>query len=453
MLNKLLNILNKLSLRKKRHNTEQLRYLSQSVLIEEATTPYMVRTTLMIVSVTIITFIIWAAITDINEISRSTGEVIPVSYVQSIQHLEGGIVSVINVKEGDVVEKGAVLAVLDGTAIKQDLSQLSVKQLTLEMQAERLRAFVNHLEPDFNKITTDSEELKKAQFEAFQSMVTSRESEKQVLQKQINQKQESLTILASKKSTLEENVKLVQEEHELKKNLSDQGYLSKVSFIEIQKNLNQVKGEINSVDSEINQATSAIEEASSKLVALEAKNRDDAYQQLDTIDASIAENAEHIKKLQNQVSRLEIKAPVYGLVKGVNIKTIGGVISSGQLIMEVVPLDATLLVECRILPKDIGHIKKGQDVRVKVSSYDFSKYGVIDGTLENISATTFSENGSHYYMGRVALKQNYVGKNPGHNLILPGMTVEADILTGKKTILAYLLKPIQAAASEALTER
>ena len=154
------------------------------------------------------------------------------------------------------------------------------------------------------------------------------------------------------------------------------------------------------------------------------------------------------------MDRLEVKSPVYGLVKGLQVNTIGSIIEPGKTLMEIVPADKNLVIEAKISPKDIGHVQVGDMARIKVSSYDFARYGAVMGKLEFLSATTFLDaNQQPYYRGRIALKQNFVGKNPEENKILPGMTVEANIITGKKTILSYLLKPIHLSLRQALTER
>lgn len=177
------------------------------------------------------------------------------------------------------------------------------------------------------------------------------------------------------------------------------------------------------------------------------------HEKLDQVISQKAENIEIINKLQEQIVRLEIRAPSYGLVKGLAVNTVGAVVQSGQTLMEIVPLDKALEVQVKIAPKDIGHIKIGQPVQIKFSTYDFSRYGSVPGKLKQISATTFSaEDGERYYQGLVSLDKHYVGDNPG-NTIMPGMTVMADIVTGDKTILQYMLKPIHRAVISAFTER
>ena len=438
----------------KRKNTEQLRYLSQSVLIEEAMTPHIIRSTLMVVSVAIMIFIIWAAITNVDEVAIAPGEVVPSQYIQSIQHLEGGIVSEIHIKEGDLVQKGQLLIKLDGNSAKQDLSSLKAKQLALDFQAERLRAFVNSAQPDFNKISGNHHKIKQDQLKAFNSMLEARDAEKKVIEEQIIQKQEAVTQLQQKYETLNDNMELVQEERDIKQKLVEQGAVSKVKFFEIEKELNQIVGEVSEVESQIIQAQNELSEYKTRLGSLGARRHDEAYRELDQVESESSQNKERIKKITEQVTRLEIKAPSYGLVKSLNAKTIGGVVSSGQLLVEIVPLEGSLLVECKIVPKDIGHVKKGQDVSVKISAYDFSRYGTVGGKLEYISATTFTaEDGSRYYLGRISLEKNYVGRQKTENLIMPGMTVQSDIVTGEKSVLAYLLKPIHSSLNSAFRER
>ncbi len=435
---------------------DQLRYLSQSALIEETAAPYMVRTTLFFISVVIISLIVWAGFTDVEEIAVTQGEVIPSKHVQSIQHLEGGIVAKINVVEGELVDEGQTIFVLDGTAVKQDLSAIKAKKISLKYQALRLRSFINNTTPNFQEL--DSEEIDQnlidEQMKAFESMIEARDNEKDVITEQIIQKESALAGFIGRKKTLKESMSLVKEEMDLKAKLNKKGHLSKFKLLQIQKQYNDITGEFQETESDAKQAENAISEYKNRLESLESNFIDDAYQELNTVEGDINQIEETIKKLEEQVNRLEIKSPSYGFVKVLNVKTLGGVIESGQILAEIVPLEGNLIIETQIQPKDIGHVKTGQSVNVKVSSYDFSRYGTIEGVLEYISATTFvNDDGSRYYMGRVSIEKNYVGSNEKNNLIVPGMTVQADIVTGAKSILAYLLKPIHTSVTTAFSER
>ncbi len=179
----------------------------------------------------------------------------------------------------------------------------------------------------------------------------------------------------------------------------------------------------------------------------------DSKRALVQAQSQLKQQNETIYRLQGRVKRLEIQAPVTGLVKGIKVNTIGGVVKPGEALMEILPVEKHLVVEARISPQDIGHVSVGQPVKVKVSAYDFGRFGAVDGTLKFITASTFSyENGEKFYRCRVELAQNFVGDDPARK-ILPGMTVQAGIITGEKTILQYLLKPIQRALSGGLSER
>lgn len=443
--------------RSKSHSKiDQLRYLSQSALIEETSAPYAVRTTLLMISLVVISLIIWAGFTQVDEIAVTDGEVIPSKHVQAIQHLEGGIIAEIKVVEGELIEKGQTILILDGTAVKRDLSALRARRVASQYKALRLKSFINNTTPDFTEIEGEkaNDELVNEQLKSFTSMIEAREDERDVITEQITQKQSALEGLEEKKKTLEENVKLVSEERGLKEQLYKKGHLSRFKFLEIQKQANEINGELQETESAITQAQNAISEYKNRLDSLGSTSIDEAYKELSLVEGDQAQINESIKKLEEQVGRLEVKSPSYGYVKVLNIKTIGGVIESGKILAEIVPLEGNLIVETQIQPKDIGHIRTGLPVKIKVGSYDYSRYGAINGELIYISATTFvKDTGVRYYMGRVSLARNYVGSDPKKNLIVPGMTVQADIVTGSKSILAYLLKPIRNSVTTAFSER
>lgn len=460
----MIKALNKILFRKKSKyaQIDQLRYLSQSASIEEAVAPHVVRTTLIMVSVIIIALIIWASIADVEEIALTEGEVMPSQRVQSVQHLEGGIIKEINVREGDLVEEDQVLIVLDDHNVIQDLDALYARRHALLYNEHTLKSFIHNQNPDFKLINESKlgkngevdEELEKKQLQAYNSMVEARESEKKIIVEQIDQKNDSLKMLEGKRETLIKNKQLVEEELSMKKQLADKGHLSKFQYLQIQQKYNEIVGNLKETESAILQAQNSIEEYESRLHSLGKNHIDEAHQSLHVVEVDLSQIQERIEKLEAQVDRLKIKAPLHGYVKGIAVNTIGGVLDPGQVVMQVVPAEGHLLIETRIKPRDIGHIKPGLDVNVKVSSYDFSRYGTVKGKLKHISATTFTdEQGERYYLGRVSLDRNYVGSDPKQYLIIPGMTVQADIVTGSKSILNYLLRPIHKSVTTSFSER
>ena len=436
-----------------RSRSEQLRYLPQSVKMEEAVNPHIVRLTMILISAAILIFIVWAAVTRINEVARANGEVVPQGFVQVVQHLDGGLVREILTGEGDLVEEGQVLIRIDDGGARQDLAEAQALQRSLEMQSERLHAFVEDRAPDFVPFEDDENAVEK-QRRIFASMIDTRQKERQVIEDQVAQKREVLNTLNAREETLQKNIEIAKELMEMNEQLKEKGSVSQKDYLETRRELNRLQGDLAEVQADIAGAQSVLAEYSNRLSSLDARHKDEAYTQLDEIESELKQNREVLAKLKNRVNRLDIRSPVTGVVKGLNLNTIGGVVEPGRTLMEIVPVDKTLVVEARILPADIGHIKVGQDVRVKVRSFDFSRYGAVEGTLDFVTATTFlDEKNNPYYRGRVALSQNYVGNSAGKNKILPGMTVEADIVTGRKTILAYLLKPIHLSIRTALSER
>lgn len=432
---------------------KQLRYLSQSIRLNESTSPYLVRATMLITSVTVITFIAWAAVADIHEIAHTPGEIVPSGFQQVVQHLEGGIVRDIAVKEGDIVEKGQLLLRLDGAGAEQDLKRAADQAIVLGLQEERLRAFIEKREPKFGPSALARADLMRDQEAFFQSTKQAQQREQDIIRDQIRQKRQNIDTLNADLQTAQENFKIMEELYARRQEMNARGVLSQMKLLETQQNYNMIKGQIRNLNSQITAARSAVSEAESRIEALSAGSIDDASQRLDAVTISRAQNEETLQKLQNRVARLDIRAPVRGTVKGLSVNTIGSVVPAGQTLMEIVPADAPLVVALKIPPRYIGHLKTGQPVQVKISSFDFSRYGSMRGKLEFVSAATFTgEGGERYFQGRVKLDHDYVGQDR-RNSLLPGMTVMADIITGDKTVLAYLLKPIRNALSTAFTER
>lgn len=438
-----------------RDHERQIKYLSQSIKLEEAVSPYIVRITMTFLSMTFFMFILWAALANVSESANTKGEIVPYGFVQLVQHMGGGIVTDILAKEGDIVEKGQIIIKIDDGSANQDLAEYGIKDANLQIKAERLQAFIQEREPDFSKLEKKMTQKEiEHQHDLVDNMIKSREQERNVTKEQINQKQKELDTLNTREGTLTKNLKLAEEILSMQKSLSSKGYTSRLSYINAEKEKNTILGDLEETKNKRDQAKNTLSEFENRLLSLDSKHKDTAYLELEQVQNTLQENREVISKLQNRVDRLNIKSPVHGLIKGLKINTVGGVVEPGKTLMEIVPIDETLVAEVVISPKDIGHINIGQKARIKVSSFDFSRYGVIDGSLDFVSAATFvDDKGSPYYKGRIKLSKNYVGNNSKKNILLPGMTIDADILTGKKSVLSYLLKPIHLSLQSAMNER
>lgn len=434
-------------------DARQSRFLSQAIQLEESYDSLLVRLTTLAVSATVIVFIAWSAVTNINEVARTPGEVVPQGFEQTVQHLEGGIVREIMVHDGDVVQKGQVLMRLDGAGTSEDLARALSEQKAILMQEERLRADSQNRKPDFSRIPGLTQQQLRDQEKFFRDMVSAHQEDRSVIAEQIQQKKEALQAYETDLRTAQSSEAIASDLFARRQTLNEKGYTSDIKFLEAKQNLNALRGEIEGIQNRISMTRAEIKEFSNRMQSLSSNHNNDVSERLDQLMEKKAENAELIDKLQGRVARLDVIAPVKGVVKGLELNTVGAVVSPGETLMDIVPMDESLVIQVKIPPQHIGHIEVGQKVEVKFSSFDFSRYGVVPGKLDRISATTFTgANGERYYQGRILLDRNYVGQSQS-NRVLPGMTVMAEIITGRKTLLDYLLKPVHNAMKTAFSER
>ncbi|MBT4888569.1 MAG: HlyD family type I secretion periplasmic adaptor subunit [Rhodospirillales bacterium] len=437
-----------------RRGDRQTRHLAQSVILEEAGSSGLIRIAIITVSVIICFFVVWAAVTYVDEVAITSGEIIPTGRVQTIQHLEGGIIAEILVKDGAIVKEGESLMRLDPAAAYGELTQQRARLITLDLQTERLRAVGEGREPDFSFAGPEYEKLVNDQIRIYRSSLDAGVNRRSVLQDQINQRQAELAIFREEEETLLRNLQILEEEYAMREALYAKGLSSKMVYLDVQRDLNDAIGDLAKLTSERKKTAEALGESHNRLLEVETDLREIAMGEMGDLMGERASLRESTIRSEDRVRRLDILSPVHGIIKGLEANTIGGVIPPGGVLMQIVPLDEELIIETRITPRDVGHVKTGQPVTVKVTTFDFARYGGIDGTLFEVSATTFlDENGEPYYRGLVNLSQNHVGIDDTVNLVLPGMTVQADIKTGKKTLLEYLLKPVVSSVNESFRER
>jgi HlyD family secretion protein/adhesin transport system membrane fusion protein len=430
----------------------QLRLLSQSARLEEGHAPHLVRSVALLSSAAIVGFLLWAGQTNINEVARTVGEVVPDGFLQTVDHFDGGTVKSILVREGQIVEKGDTLIRLDGAGTNEDLSAARKRQWALEVKAERLRAFVNDRAPDFARFGDADSPVIAEQADIFATMLAAEVQQRKVIDDQINQKEKVLTELEARDNAAKKNLETVKKVYQGRLLLNQQQLLAFSKLAETEKEMATLVGEVEAIDAQMRQVRDAIEELRARIASLRSLNRDSKYQELHQVASEIEQNSEQVRKLEARAARLDIKAPVRGLIKGMKINTVGSAIQPGQSLLSIVPLDEELVIETKIPPQYVGHVQVDQPVRVKISAYDYTRYGSIPGKLTFVSATTFSDGGGvPYYRGKVKLEQPFVGNI--QNPILPGMTAMAEIITGEKTVLSYLLKPINASLMTAFSER
>lgn len=431
----------------------QIRHLAQSAVVEETGVSAVSRVAVVIVSVVVTAFVVWAAFMRMDEVAMTSGTVVPSRSVQVVQHLEGGIVRDILVEDRAMVEAGQVLVRLDPVQATAELEQMLSRRAGLSLRAERLRAFVDGREADFSAtpekyapLVADQADILRANSERWLSLA-------RVLEEQIQQKNEEIQAVRHQQVAVYKQFDLVAEEVQMRQQLFAAGHSSKVELNAIRRQHAAIEAELSRLKGQEGTAAKNLEELNNRIADLGNNQRQDALNELGLVTAELGQVDESLGRLRDRVNRLEVAAPVKGYVQNLKARTVGAVVPAGGVLLEVVPVDDTLLVETRVSPRDIGHLHPGQKVIVKVASYDFIRFGSVEGRLRDLSATTYVDerDNAPYYKGWVELAHPWVGH--AGNAILPGMTVQADVVTGEKTLLQYLLRPLQASFAQGFRER
>jgi len=409
--------------------------------------------------VIVISFLIWADQAVLDQVTLGEGRVVPSGQTQVIQNLEGGILAEVLTSEGQIVDKGQVLMRIDNTVAESRLRELKQRYFSG-------LATVTRLESEIAGIT-DSEAIKfpdellqgapdvaRSELALFVIRQQQLQSQLAILQDQLSQRQQELAELRGKADNLRGSFGLAQKELDITQPLAAQGVVSKVDLLRLERQVNDLRSDINAADLARPRAEAAVEEARKRLNERIVTFKTDASQDLTKAKLELAATAEEMGANQDRVTRTEVRSPVHGTIKEIKIRTIGGVIQPGQNLIEVVPIEDTLLVEAQIRPSDIAFIRPKQAAVVKVTAYDFSIYGGLDAVVEEISADTIqNEKGEHFFRIRLRTDKNFLGTTEKPLPIIPGMTASVDILTGHKTVLEYLLAPVMRARDTALRER
>lgn len=438
----------------RRQNDAQLRYLSHATFLEEAGTPHFLNGAALAACLCVVSFLTWAAMTHITEVSHAPGEIVPAGFEQVVQHLDGGIVKKIEVKAGDKVEKGQVLLTVDDGATFENLQRARSKFVSLELTNARLRAIYDTSVPDWRTVPAAKPEDIDTQTNLFHSALEEQLGRERIVLEQIEQKKTATTILNGQLATAQRNQQINQNILEARRSLFAKQLVAYPVLARAEQDSNQMNGEVVKLNDQIKQNSEALTELTHRLDAIRRTTRLETAARLNETNSELNQLKSSIEALEKRYDRLELRAPVRGLVKAMQVNSLGSVLAAGQTVLTIVPIDEELVVEVQISPRDIGHVRPGQDVHVKFSAYDFSRYGVVKGKLERISAGAFTGRaGEQHYRARVSLAATHVGSNQAQNRIIPGMMVMADIQTGNKSVLDYLLKPVKATAATAFTER
>ena len=398
--------------------------------------------------------LLWMGWAEIDVVVRGTGKVIPARQIQIIQSLEGGIISEILVQEGDLVENSQPLLKISDVAFSSSFEENRLSYYELRAKSARLKAeaFTEEFVRDA-EVEAASSALLNSEEGLFESNRQQLRQTLSIYEEQVSQQESTLEEAQSKHRQLEKSLKLMQKEVKIKAALVERRIISEVEYLQLQQREAEMEGELDGVRISIPRIRSTVEEGRRKLEQVRLDFSNKAKLELNEVMSEISRIAETQTNLEDRVSRTTLRSPVKGIVQKLYVNTIGGVVTPGSEILAIIPRDDNLLVEVRLKPADIAYIIEGQETRLKFTAYDFAIYGSLKGLVSFVSADTVTDDeGVSYYVARVRPTRSYLGQKSQPMPIKVGMASEVDIITDKKTILAYLLKPISRGLDRALQE-
>ena len=414
--------------------------------------PIRARSMLRLGALVILVLVVWAGFAKIDEVTKGEGKVIPSSQLQIVQSVDGGVVEEIRVREGQIVNAGDLLLRVDPTRFVSSLRENQAEYLSLLVRTERLKAvsmgrpFVPPPEA-LEKVP----EIVEQERRLYHSSLESLEAQLAIARQQLSQRNQELKEVQVGRDQAARSYELAARELAVTKPLASSGAVSEVELLRLERDVNRFRGERDQASAQLVRLQSAISEASRKVEEVELNFRNQIRGELSEASGKLGSLSEGSTALADRVKHADVRSPVRGTIKRLLVNTVGGVVQPGKEVVEVVPLDDALLLEAKIRPKDIAFLRPGQPAIVKFTAYDFAIYGGLEATVEQIGADTVTDDeGNAFYLIRVRTKEKGIGDAMP---IIPGLVAEVDILTGKKSILSYLLKPVLRAKANALTER
>ena len=414
--------------------------------------PLRARVLLRTIGIAFALALMWSAVSRIDEVTRGEGKVIPSRQLQVLQSLDGGIVSEILVHEGDIVQPEQILLRIDQTRFASSVRESRVQYTALQAKAARLRALtdgVPFVVPD--EVAKEDPKTVEEERRLYESRRTELETTTSIAKQQLTQRQQELVEVRAKYEQAAKAYEISAKELAVTKPLIASGAVSEVELLRLERDVGRFRGERDMAAAQTSRIQASISEASHKLEEVSLSFRNEAGKELGETMSRLNSVSESSVGLTDKVTRSVLRSPVKGTVKRLMINTVGGVVQPGKDVVEVVPLEDNLLLEARVQPRDIAFLRPGQKAMVKFTAYDFSIYGGLEGKLELIGAdSVVDEKGNAFYTVRVRTNQSTLGNNLP---VIPGMVAEVDIITGEKSVLSYLLKPVLRAKARAFSER
>jgi adhesin transport system membrane fusion protein len=432
------------------HAADEGRWLIHEA--REREEPLRARWLLRFALISIIALIAWAALAHVEEVTRGEGKVIPSRQLQVVQSVDGGVISEILVREGQVVSPGEIVMRIDNTRFVSSAREGHSQFLAVQVKAARLKAVSEGtaFSPS-EEAMKEVPEVVKQENELYLSKRAEIDAQLGIAQQQLGQRSQEIAEAVARRDQAGRSMDLVSRELALTKPLVQSGAVSEVEVLRLEREVARLRGDREQALAQIARSEGAVREASRKIQEVRLTVQNQQRAELSDANAKLNSLTEGNVGLQDKVKYAELRSPVRGTIKRLLVNTVGGVVQPGKELVEIVPLDDALLLEARVAPKDIAFLRPSQKAIVKFNAYDFAIYGGLEGVLEHISADTVAdEHGNPFYIVRVrTLKPDFGTKNP----IVVGMVAEVDILTGNKSVLSYLVKPVLRAKAYALTER
>ena len=414
--------------------------LSEALSLESSQVPPNLRRWLAGGTAILAGSILVSALIPVQNYVVASGELEPAGEIQKVQHLEGGVIRTVPVKEGQRVKRGDVLVQLDEGELGTRAEQTATRITNLTLEQRQLRQALGQ-----TAMNSASPTPTKPSAEVIRAYKDAQDARSQELGRQIRLAKQRIATLQAKRREYLDEVALLKKQTQAYESLDKVGAVPHTTVLEAERR-------IAATETQLAELNGTIQEASITLSELAAKQKLEVYEQLAKVTSEKAELQSELRRESSEVERLQVRSPVDGIVKSFNVRVVGGVVAPGSVVAEVVPVGEQMMAFTRVAPKDIGNVAVGQKVQMKVQAYDYARFGTIPGRVESISAGTFQDEktGEPYYKVRVQLDQLYAGKQKDKNPLVPGMTLTADILTDRTSLLWYLLSPIRRGFGDAL---
>lgn len=412
---------------------------------------------LMLVSVSALVVIMgaWMTFSQIDEITHGEGQVVPTSEIQIVQSLEGGVLKELLVREGDIVKKDQPLLRISDVAFASEEQGAEARQESYQIKRARLNAEATgtpftmppELAAKVPNIARNEEQL-------YNSRQRELESTKSILNERINGASAKLSELEARVSRMTQSRKLLQQELAITQKMVAQKAVPKLDEIRLNRELNDLSGQIGEAGEERQQLSAELNAAKREREDQDNKFKSQALGELNEVETQLKQLSSNLTMIGDRVDRSEVRSPVDGVVNKIMLKTIGGVVEPAMKLVEIVPVDDELKISARIPPHEVAFVHPGQPVKVKISAYDSQRYGSLDGELVRIGANSVTNSeGDVFFEIEVSTKKNHLGTAENPLRITPGMVAQTEIITGERSILSYLMKPVMRAKDRALTER